>query len=368
MGNLTGKFLRNISVLMVLSSLQNLVYSQNIISDVGGGGSLFLNPGFKETKKGLAENGRRIQDSSFNLGIVKFTTAEKKLELNYYSYFSPEKLENDFFIGVSGSGEVKNSIASLFSTGNVAPGADANLRLGFQLWKNERNWKSVDHLNDPDVLQNKFNNTRPASDLWFIASGVYNGSSFKHFRPDSVFSRQVEKIGFTGAELHAGLNYWNARVLKSTLLVGTTIGIKRTNNFDDLDESVQEDTRIITDTVTQTTRKVVSKQTVYSGEYKETTVYPFSVDLYFVPHGLENLAFLLYGRTDISETEKPKTKIGFGIFFLQNQNAFNPFGGLTVDYADAFNVDPSDDSKSPLSKIRIGITTRINLVNLRSRR
>ena len=75
-------------------------------------------------------------------------------------------------------------------------GADANLRLGLQLWKNKPDWKLADETNDPDAIQNVFNDTRPASDVWLIASGVYNGSSFKHFRPDSIFSRQVEKIGF----------------------------------------------------------------------------------------------------------------------------------------------------------------------------
>jgi hypothetical protein len=347
---------------------QSAALSQNIISG-GGTSAIPLNPGFKETKKEEAENKPKIDTVSFNLGLIRFTTTDKKLELNHYNYFHSEKF-TDYFIGVSGSGEIKNSVTNLFSTGNVVTGGDVNLRVGFRLFKNKTDWASLlAGKKTPQEIQDVLdNNTKPASDLWLVATGGFKGSSFKHFRPDSTFSKQIEKINFTGTEINVGFNYWNARILNSTILAGATIGIKRTNNFDDLSESTQEDTRTITDTSTGTVRKVVTKQTVYSGLYKEKTVYPLNFDLYFVPHNLENLSFLIYNRTDISKTEKPKTKLGFGLFFLKNQNAFNPVAGLTIDYADIFNIDSSDDSKGTLSKLQIGITTRINIVNNRSRK
>lgn len=370
MGNLIKKFLcRNFSIVILLFFMQNPIYSQSIVSDGKGVSSISLNPGFKETKKEDAENKPKIEEVSFNLGLVKFTTADKKLELNHYNYFHSEKF-TDFFVGVSGSGEIKNSVTNLFSTGNVVAGGDVNLRLGIRLFKNKTDWstllagkKTAQEIQD--ILDYK---TRPASDLWLVATGGFKGTSFKLFHPDSTFSKQIEKVNFTATEINVGFNYWNARILNSTILAGTTIGIKQTNNFDDLTESTQEDAKTITDTLSGTIRKVVTKQTVYSGSYKETTVYPLNFDLYFVPHNLENMAFLVYNRTNISKTEKPKTKIGFGLFFLKNQNAFNPIAGLTIDYADAFNSDTSDDTKGVLSKLKIGITTRINIVNNRSRK
>ncbi len=357
-----------ILITISIFTFQNSVLSQNIISS-GGTSSIPLNPGFKETKKDEAENKPKIDTVSFNLGLIRFTTTDKKLELNHYNYFHSKNF-TDFFVGVSGSGEIKNSVTNLFSTGNVVSGGDANLRLGFRLFKNKTDWTSLlAGKKTPQEIQDVLDNsTRPASDLWLVATGGFKGSSFKHFSPDSTFSKQIEKINFTGTEINIGFNYWNARILNSTILAGATIGIKRTNNFDDLNESTQEDTRTLTDTATGTVRKVVTKQTVYSGTYKEKTVYPLNFDLYFVPHNLENLSFLLYNRTDISKTEKPKTKLGFGLFFLKNQNAFNPVAGLTIDYADVFNVDTSDDTKGSLSKLQIGITTRINIVNNRSRK
>lgn len=370
MHNSTKKFLFKIgSIQLFFLFISTIAVGQNIITDSKGTTSIPLNPGFKETKKDSAENKPKVEEVSFNLGVIKFTTTDKKLELNHYSYFQSKKF-TDFFIGVSGSGEIKNSVTNLFSSGDVVSGGEANLRLGFRLFKNKTDWATLlaGKKTAQEIQEILDNNTRPASDLWLIATGGFKGSSFKLFKPDSVFSKQIEKTNFTGTEINIGFNYWNARILNNTILAGATIGIKTTNNFDDLSESTQEDTKSVTDSIFGSTRKVVTKQTVYTGLYKETLVYPLNLDLYFVPNNLENIAFLAYSRTDISRTEAPKTKLGFGVFFLKNQNAFNPVAGLTFDFADAFNVDKSDDSKGTLSKFKIGITTRINIVNNQSRK
>lgn len=370
MANLMNKFLYNKYIIHgAIFLLSNFVISQNVISDTKSVSAIALNPGFKSTEKDSASDKPKIEEVSFNLGVVKFTTTDKKLELNHYSYFQSEKF-TDFFIGVSGSGEIKNSVTNIFSNGDIVSGGEANLRLGFRLLKNKTDWVTLlANKKTPQEIQNILdNNTKPASDLWLIATGGFTGSSFKIFKPTAAFSEQIEKINFTGTEINIGLNYWNARMLNNTILAGATIGIKTTNNFDDLSESSQEDTQLFIDNTTGTTRKVVTKQTVYTGSYLESTVYPLNFDLYFVPHKLENMAFLAYSRTDISKIEGPKTKLGGGIFFLKNQNAFNPVAGLIFDFADIFNVDSTDDSKKTLSKFKIGITTRINIVNNQSRK
>lgn len=77
MGNLIKKFLcRNFSIVILLFFMQNPIYSQSIVSDGKGVSSIPLNPGFKETKKEDAENKPKIEEVSFNLGLVKFTTAD----------------------------------------------------------------------------------------------------------------------------------------------------------------------------------------------------------------------------------------------------------------------------------------------------
>lgn len=340
--------------------------AQSIITDVKGVSSISLNPGFKETKKDDSKNSPKIDTVSFNLGLLTFSTAEKKINLNHYSYFQSENLP-DIFFGVNASGEIKNDVANIFSSGDIVSGGEAGLRFGVRLFKNKTNWSSLlkkrgmtkDEIQE--ILDN-YENTKPASDLWFITSGKFTGYSFKLFNPDSTFEKQIAKTNFTGSDINVGFNYWNARMLNNTILAGVTIGRKQTDNFDELNESAQEDTKVITGS-SGTTRKVTTKQTVYSGEYKERIVYPLNLDIYFVPHKLENIAFLVNSRTDFSKSDKPKTKVGVGVFFLKNQNAFNPLAGVTIDYSDAFNVDNSDDDKTNLTKIKIGITTRLNIIN-----
>tara|TARA_R110002020_G_scaffold61545_6_gene165525 strand:- start:3325 stop:4434 length:1110 start_codon:yes stop_codon:yes gene_type:complete len=357
-----------ILLILVFLTFYHKSISQNIVNGAGSS-SIPLNPGFKDTKKEDFENKPKIDTVSFNLGLITFTTKDKKLELNHYNYFHSESF-TDFFIGIAASGEIKNSVTNIFSSGNVVSSGDVNLRLGFRLYKNEEDWYSLlSGKKTPEEIQYVLDNyTRPASDLWLVFTGGFKGSSFKHFKQDTVFSDQIEKINFTGSEINLGFNYWNARILNCTILAGATIGIKKSNNFDDLNESTQEESITTIDNVTGAVRKVITKQTVFIGEYKQKTFYPLNIDLYFVPQKLENLSFLVYNRTDFSKLEKPKTKIGFGLFFLKNQNAFNPVAGITIDYADIFNVEQNNDSNGTLSKLQIGITSRINIVNNRSRK
>jgi len=218
-----------------------------------------------------------------------------------------------------------------------------------------------------ESIQEVLDGSKKAYDLWLVLNAGYSGSSFKLFKPDSIFSKQIEKTNFTGGEINLGLNFWCARVLHSTFLAGTTIGIKHKNNFDDLEESNREDIYQEFDTTTKTQRLIRSPTTVYKGKYKESIVYPWNIDLYFVPHGLKNVGFLLYGTTDIVSDELPKTKLGVGVYFLKKQNAFNPIAGITFDYSDVFNNDRSDDTKGSLNKFKVALTTRITIVNNQKR-
>lgn len=339
----------------------NVLFSQNILTDSKGQSSLSLNPVYKGTSK---EDLGTIDTVSFNLGMITFATATKKIELNYYKYFTPIKFTN-FFVGASASGELNNSISTLLSNGTLATGVNATIKIGFRLFKSHENWYNLFKPGMPkDVIQNILDKqVKPASDLWLVMNATFDASKFNLLNTDSTFVNQIEKISFTGYDINIGLNYWNARIIENTFLFGTTFGIKRTNNFDDLIESTKEDVRTIKDSTSNTVSTITSKQTVFTGNYKENIVFPLNVDLYFVPHHLQNLGFLVYSRTNFAKSAMPLTKLGFGVFFLKNQNAFNPLAGLTFDYADAFNVDNTNDTKSNLNKISISLTIRVNVVN-----
>lgn len=344
-----------------------------ITGDERGNSSIGLNPGYKATKSATdlkngkedeVENKEKVDIVSFNLGTISFSTKDKATTLNYYSYFAPENFTHWYF-GIKASGKVKNNFTSIFSSGNITPEASTNLQMGFRLFrlgkmKYDENFNNLTKEKRQDLLDN---HNRPASDLWFVVDGELTGSKFRRFNPDTLFASQITSQKFTGYSVNAGFNFWQARLVNSTVLFGVTMGIKRKNNFDDLTESVREDTQIIVDTVSNTSRKITTKETVYTGAYKESIVYPFNMDLYFVPHGLKNLGFLIYSRTEIAEHKYPFTQLGGGIYFLTHQNSFNPLFGINMSFNDVFNNDKTDDSNEGLNKLTFGISTRINLVN-----
>lgn len=358
------KKLNNIILLVTISLFTNIGYSQSIIGDDKGNTSIGLTPGFKETKKEDKKSSSKIDTIGFDLGIVTFSTKEKKLGLNYYSYFTPSKF-TDYYIGISTNSKVKNNTANIFSNGDIVAEGEAKLSLGFRLYKNKKIWPLIlAGKKSPAEIQDVLDNsTRPANDLWLVLNGSFSGSSFKRFVADTTFSSQIQKESFTGYSMNLGLNHWNARILNNTILAGVTIGIKQKNNFDDLIEGTREDVQIITDSPSSTSRKITIKQTVYTGEYKESIVHPLNFDLFFVPHNLKNIGFLGFSRTEMGKKIKPKTKAGLGVYFLKDQNAFNPIAGITFVFNDFFNVDKSDDNKSNFKKFNINLSTRVNLVN-----
>ena len=405
MDNLTKKYEIKLKILpfllLFISSVSG--FSQSIINDSKGNSSIGLIPEFKTRTdkkesssiiiynsnlyqsiindregiskadttglKEIKEDSPKIDTVIFNLGMVTFTTKDKKLGLNYYSYFTPKKF-TDFYVGISSNSKVKNSIANIFSSGNIVAEGEANLKLGFRLYKNKHNWPELlaRKRSREEIQEILDNSTRPANDLWLVLDGSFLGSSFKRYAPDSTFTNQIQKENFTGYNINVGLNYWNARIIDYTILAGATIGIKQKNNFDDLTESTREDKNVITDSISGTERKITIKETVYSGDYEESIIYPLNLDLYLVPHNLSNVGILGYSRTEIQKSKKPRTELGVGIFFLKDQNAFNPTAGITFSYGDVFNVDKSDDHRGKLNKFSIAITTRINLVNNQKRK
>jgi hypothetical protein len=139
--------------------------------------------------------------------------------------------------------------------------------------------------------------------------------------------------------------------------------VKRKNNFDNLTESAYEDTQLVTDSVSKTTRKIVTKETVYTGSYEEATVFPFITDVYLVPLALQNIGLLVSQTTDFSRAKRPRTTPSFGIFFLKNSDPFLPVAGVSVGYYDIYDNDASDNEKGKRNKWTISLVTRINLLS-----
>lgn len=348
------------------------ISAQNIIQDNKGGTALSLNAG---TGKGDKDSAK-TESVSFNLGIIKLSSTEKKAEMNYYQYFVSKNNRHRFF-GVSAAGEIKNSIASLLASGNIAPQGNIKLKSGFRLYNasipDYENWEAdfIKKNNRPPTrseIDNDYMTTLPnASDLWLVMDASFTGSKFKLFYPDSTFSKQIQNVKFTSWQANIGVNYWNSNIASSTVLAGLTIGLKKENNFDDLVESTEETTTLRTSVRDSSTRKVIEKNTVYKGAYKEFTSFPLQLDLYFKPHALTNVAFLAFSRVNISKEKAPSTKVGGGVYFLKKNNLFDPVFGINIDYNDVFNTDNSDDDKSNWNKLSIGIVMRLNMIRFQTR-
>lgn len=362
MRNLMKRFLYSMIVGAIICATPKIARGQNIIGDARNSSTLGLNPVYKSTDK--TETDKSVDTVDFNLGLVQFTTAEKKITFSQYQYHVNSS--SDVFFGISGSAAIKNSLGSLFESSNVAPEGEISLRGGISLHQSTEKWdKLLAGKNKAEIQEILDNQIKPANDVWLVANASLKGSKFKLYNNDTTFEKQVTDQRFTGVEVDLGINYWNARLVDFTVLAGATIGYQKKNNFDDLKEESFEETRISSDSVSGASRKASEKLTVYKGTYAEHEVFPLKVDLYLVPHKLDNVALSVFSRTDFSLKVKPKTKMGTGIYFLKDQNAFNPVAGLVFEYSDIFDVDDSDDEKGSTSKFKISLTTRLAILGNR---
>lgn len=348
-------------LLLLILFAAKTALGQNIIQDNKGKTSLSLDQG--KSKAAPADSGSESIDLGF--GTIGLNTSAKKLDLSYYQYMNPL---NPSFIGVSASGQIENSIGSVFSTGDLATGASLQVKFGKRLFSvgmiDVDEWRAnfvATHGHGPTDADYAVmvNAQRPAADLWLVMNAAFTGSKFKLYYPDSAYAAQVKSKTFSSPEFHAGFNYWAADLFKAkvTVLAGATIGVKKANNFDDLTETTSQE--VISGSSGTSTRKLTSNSTVYTGTYKETTSYPLNIDLYFKPHGFKNAAILLYDHTEYFKDAKSKVKLGAGLYLLRKNDLFNPVFGINIDYSDVAGHYLTDEKKG-FSRISIGLVTNLS--------
>lgn len=309
-----------------------------------------------------SREGNEFIENSFDFSNITFNTKDSRLGLNYYSYIVRDE-KAPIYLNVVAAGKVKNDIANIFSTNNVVGEGEFKVNYGIRIDKNDPDYLFTNDTPAKEIQSYLDNNTSPANELWFVINSTFNGYKFKRFDSTLAYENQIIKENFTGYNFNFGINYWNFNIKRMNFLGGATIGIKRTSNFDDLDENSREDKQTITNPATNTVREIIYKETVYTGTYKEYTLYPLNTNFFFAPHNLKNLSLSLFSSTEISNEYKPKTGIGLGFFVLKNLDIFNPVGGITFTLSDTFNVDKSDDKKGVMNKLTIALTTKINIFN-----
>lgn len=377
MGNLTPKLSNTwcrlgIFIFLFLSA-QKMV-SQSIITDIGGNSSIGLN--YIDGAESRADESKHLDTTKLKevdsyINAIDFSTTDGRLEISYYRYLT--KWAPHYF-GINGSNKIKNNISAIFSQGDLVPESQIQMKFGVRIGKDKNAEIIKNHIIEkksfhPDTIKYILDHANSAWDLWLTTDAHVTVSSFKKILEDETFANQVKKQTFTGYQFNVGLNYWRANLLNSLCIAGATIGIKRTNNFDDLEETKIKDVKTVTDEASGITRTFETEKTAYAGNYKEETIYPLNMDVYMAPYDVKGIGLLGYTRTNFGDF-KPKTDMGFGIYFYkpsdkkeESSSANNPIGGILFGFSDVFNIDKSDDDQSGLKKITIGLTARINLFN-----
>ena len=115
---------------------------------------------------------------------------------------------------------------------------------------------------------------------------------------------------------------------KGSMIVGVSIGVRRSNNADDLD-SVEIEDQSFTSSSGTTQRRGMSKQTVLSGEYKEFIAVPLNTDVVWYPGMFRSrLAIDFFTRSDLGKTGREFVP-GVGLFITKAGQPTKVVGGIS---------------------------------------
>lgn len=345
--------------------------------------------------------------SQYGGGIISFNGTDKKVELAYINYkFKRSPFKNDsllkysevpYWYGFTVSGRAVNGYSTIFSKGKIYPSTDITLKAGYRIFGD-----SHAYLNDFVAIREKIKmlaiesaephtlpqrkqlndaeidrltkSIKAPSELWLIGRAGYNVSKFYLFDGTRRFDDQFQSTRFDALFGSIGLNYWNPKLFNKKLifLAGLTIGLRKQNNVDDLDEISADDVSVTTNQQTNTTRSIKYTQVGFDGPYETFTTIPINFDLYFKPHDLTNVAFSFYGRINsfnkingvpyVDGRQYP-TNLGIGVFLLNENWLANPAGGVTFELKDAFKTLSSTATFK--DRLVINFVTRINILKYR---
>lgn len=240
-----------------------------------------------------------------NGGTLRLNTADASIKLSFAHRVSTKKP----FLGFDISGKTNDGLLTLFSKGMVSPGVKINGVVGIQ-----------ELFHKSNIL-----------DGWLALQIGYEGSSFKLFKPDSVFKNQIEKINFNTFRTSVDFNL----KMGGNKLLGVSIGYRKANNYEDLDKIELTDTRIIQDSVSNTTRTYTDKINVRSGLFETFHQVPLKLDFYWTTkNNNPRIGFYHYWRTTINVSGKVVNGFGSGIYLLKKNNPLSSIAGITFEVND----------------------------------
>ncbi len=236
-------------------------------------------------------------------GTFRLNTADASLKFSLANRISTRSI----FYGFDISGKTNDGVLSLISKGNISPGAKVNGIIG---------------------LQELFSNSN-LLDGWLALKIGYEGSSFKLFNSDSVFTNQINKTSFNTFNTSLAFNV----KIGGNRLIGLSIGYQKVNNYEDLDEIELTDTRTLKDSLTNTTRTYENKINVRSGDYKVLDQIPVNLDFFWTPNNNPRLGCYHYWRAKITDG-KMTNGFGSGLYLLKKNNPLSSIAGIVFEVSD----------------------------------
>lgn len=252
-------------------------------------------------------------------GTFKLNTTDASLNFSFTNYQIPIKDESGKyklkpFYGVEINGKTSDGILSLISNGNISPGAKVNGILGNDIF---------------NITKDK-NGKERKQILGTLALRIgYEGSSFKLYSSDSVFAKQINNVSFN--TFSSAISF-NVKFGGNKILAIST-GFKKVNNYGDLDEIEISDKKIVTDTVSKTTRTYEEKIKVRIGDYKTFDQIPINLDFFWTPNNNPRIGFYHFWRTKFINGTATNG-FGSGLYLLKKNNPLASIAGIVFEVDD----------------------------------
>lgn len=276
-----------ITILLLFVSI--LTYSQKestqiILEDKDGNSSIYLPKG----------------------GYFRLNTSDASLKLSYI--FSNSK--NHIYGGFDISGNTQNGILPLLSKGQIVPGINFNVLFGYK---------------ELEVLNNV---------VWIGLKFGYEGASFDIFNPKNDFNNQIKNVSFNNFSTSL---YANTQIFESgRCFLGFSVGLKRSNNYKDLDDLELTDETVFFDTLNHITRSYKIIRTVKVGDYKTYNVVPINIDLFWYP--TNQFGLYHFWRSKLIDNNITNS-FGTGFYLLKNGSPFSSIGGILFQINDISKID-----------------------------
>ncbi|MCC6818753.1 MAG: hypothetical protein IT245_07680 [Bacteroidia bacterium] len=266
-------------------------------------------------------------------------TKDKALDINNSYTFQTNNKPDFLKINFTGTAKINSSIAALFSNENVAPGAAANIMIGYKMTriKNESAIKDtfIEYAGkiSNDSLKLKIGSMGQVCGHWLYINPSIEGRKFYHINNifgvlDSQFIKRTVSLW----RISVGYNYWQPNIKNFIFLAGTGLSYSYQDNFDDLDEYSIADQ--VNSSGNGVNRGISRKLTGYIGQYEIGHRLGWAIDFYIVP--VKAPLFGLYtGFIQIMQPDQnPESNISLGFYFNKKQNPLSPNLGIIATFRD----------------------------------